>query len=151
MNIVLWILQVLIAVFMLWHGWLFLSPPPELVDIMNAEFAPWFRIFLGVAEVLAAIGLILPGVTRIMPRLTILAAVGLMIVTGSATVLHLTRGETSSAIMTAVLFVLLAFVAYMRWKVKPISARNSTNSEINSSSDTVNDFQKHIPSNDPNA
>ena len=80
MNIVLWILQVLLAVLFGWHGWLFLAPPPELVEIMNAEFAPWFRIFLGVAEWLAAAGLILPGVTRIMPWLTALAAAGLMIV-----------------------------------------------------------------------
>jgi len=99
------------------------APPAELVEIMNAQFAPWFRIFVGVAESLGAIGLILPGVTRILPWLTPLAAVGLMIVAGSATGLHLSRGETSSAIITAVLFVLLAFVAYMRWKIKPLPPR----------------------------
>ena len=142
MRIVLWVLQVLIGVFILWHGWLFLSPPPELVDVMNAQFAPWFRISLGVAELLAGIGLILPGVTRIMPWLIPLAAAGLMIVTGSATVLHISRGETSSAIMTAVLFVLLAFIAYMRWKVMPIPARSSRSSEINSSSDAENDLKE---------
>jgi uncharacterized membrane protein YphA (DoxX/SURF4 family) len=123
MNIALWILQVLLAAQFLFHGWLFVAPPPELVEIMNAEFAPWFRIFLGVAELLAAAGLILPGVTRILPWLTPLAAAGLMIVTASATVLHLSRGEIGSAITTAVLFVLVTFVAYMRWKVKPISPR----------------------------
>lgn len=122
-NIVLWILQVLLAAFMLWHGWLFLAPPPELVEIMNAEFSPWFRMFLGVAEVLAAAGLVLPGVTRILPWLTPLAAAGLMIVLSSATVLHLSRGETESAITTAVLFGLVTFVAYMRWMVKPIPTR----------------------------
>ncbi len=123
MNIALWILQVLLAAMFLWHGWLFIAPPAELVEIMNAEFAPWFRIFLGVAELLAAAGLILPGVTRILPWLTPLAAAGLMIVTVSATVLHLFRGEIGSAISAAVVFVLVTFVAYMRWKVKPISPR----------------------------
>jgi uncharacterized membrane protein YphA (DoxX/SURF4 family) len=123
MNIALWILQVLLTVQFLWHGWLFVAPPPDLVDIMNAEFVPWFRIFLGVAELLAAAGLILPSATRILPWLTPLAAAGLMIVTGSATVFHLFRGEISNAIFTAVLFVLVTFVAYMRWKVKPISPR----------------------------
>lgn len=137
MNIVLWILQVLLAVQFLFHGWLFLSPPAELVDIMNAQFAPWFRIFLGVAEWLAAIGLILPGITRILPWLTALAAAGLMIVMASATVLHLTRGETSSAIMTAVLFVLVTFVAYMRWKVKPIAARTSRPLETSTAAENV--------------
>jgi len=121
MNIVLWILQVLLAAEFVFHGWIFLFPPADLVDIMNANYAPWFRIFLGVAEWLGAAGLILPGLTRMMPWLTPLASLGLMIVTGSATVYHLSRGETSSAIMTAVLFVLCAFVAYMRWRVKPIT------------------------------
>jgi len=125
MNIVLWILQVLLAVLYAWHGSLFLAPPAELVDIMNAEFSPWFRIFLGVAEWLAAVGLILPGVTRIMPWLTALAAAGLMIVMSSATVVHLSRGEIESAISAAVLFGLVTFVAYMRWKVRPILPREN--------------------------
>ncbi len=123
MNIVLWILQILLAAQFLFHGWLFVNPPAEFVDIMNASFAPAFRIFLGIAELLAGIAMILPGLTRIMTWATPLAALGLMIVTASASVLHLTRGETSSAVITAILFVMSAFVAYMRWKVKPLLAR----------------------------
>ncbi len=123
MNIVLWVLQVLLAAEFVFHGWIFLFPPAELVEIMNANFNPGFRLFLGVAEWLGAAGLILPGATRILPWLTSLAAVGLTVVVGSATVLHLSRGEISSAIITAVIFVLCAAVAYMRWKVKPISPR----------------------------
>jgi len=46
-----------------------------------------------------------------------------MIVTGSASAFHLSRGETGNAIFTAVLFVLVTFVAYLRWKVKPLAAR----------------------------
>jgi putative oxidoreductase len=123
MNITLWILQVLLAAQFLFHGWLFLSPPTELVDIMNANFSPVFRIFLGIAEVLAGIALIVPGITRMMPWATPLAAAGLMIVSGSASVFHLLRGETSSAITTAILFIICAFVAYMRWRVKPLPER----------------------------
>lgn len=123
MNIALWVLQVLLAAMFMWHGWLFISPPAELVDIMNAAFGQGFRMFLGIAEILAAIGLVLPGATRILPWLTPLAAAGLMIVTASATILHLSRNELSSAITTAILFVLLTVVAYMRTKVKPIPAR----------------------------
>jgi hypothetical protein len=81
------------------------------------------RLFIGVAELLAAAGLILPGLTRILPKLTALAAAGLMVVMISATVLHLSRGEGSSAITAAVLLVLVTLVAYMRWKVIPIAAR----------------------------
>ncbi len=104
-------------------GWLFVAPPAELVEIINSDIGPRFRIFIGVAELLAAAGLILPGVTRILPWLTPLAAAGLMMVMGSATVFHLFRGEIGSAISATVLFVLVTLVAYLRWKVKPISPR----------------------------
>jgi uncharacterized membrane protein YphA (DoxX/SURF4 family) len=124
MNIVLWILQVLLAIYFLFHGWIFVAPPANMVEEMNAGFAPWFRIFIGMAELLAAAGLILPSLTRILPWLTPLAAAGLMTVTISATILHLSRDEIEYAITPAVLFVLLTFVAYMRWKVKPIPPRN---------------------------
>lgn len=123
MNIVLWILQILLAVQFLFHGWLLVAPPAEFVEAMNAAFSPTFRVFLGVAELLAGIAMLLPGMTRIMTWATPLAALGLMIVTASASVLHITRGETSSAIMTAVLFIMATFVAYMRWRVKPLPTR----------------------------
>src|SRR5262249_1102437 len=123
MNIVLWVLQILLAIAFFAHGWLLLSPPLELVDLLNSLIPPAFRIFLGVGEVLAAVGLIVPGVTRIQPWLVSCAAAGLLPVMIGATVLHIRRGEVSSAITTACLFVLLAFVAYMRWKVKPILSR----------------------------
>jgi hypothetical protein len=94
-----------------------------MLQQMATVMPDWFRLFLGVAEVLAAIGLTLPGITRIQPGLISLAAAGLMIVMVGATVLHSTRGETSSAITTALLFVLLTCVAYFRWKVRPIAPR----------------------------
>ncbi len=123
MNIVLWILQVLLAAAFLAHGGFMVAPPASMVDMINAQLGSGFRLLIGVAEVLAGIGLILPGLTRILPWLTALAAAGLMIVMASATAMHSMRGETSSAITSAVLFVLVTMVAYMRWKVKPIAAR----------------------------
>jgi hypothetical protein len=90
---------------------------------MNAAINPAFRLFIGVAEVLAAIGLTLPGFTRIRPWLVPAAAAGLMIVMIGAVILHVKRGEVSSAITTAILLALLTFVAYMRWKVRPILPR----------------------------
>jgi len=125
MNIVLWVLQALLAMAFLAHGWLFLSPPAELVEQMNASLPRWFQLFLGVAEVLAGVGLILPGLTRIRPRLVIYAAVGIMIVTVSATVFHIARGEISSAAITLVLFGIAAFVAYARHRVVPIAGRDT--------------------------
>jgi uncharacterized membrane protein YphA (DoxX/SURF4 family) len=122
MNILLWVLQVLLAVAFFLHGGLFLFPSAEMAAMMNATIPPAFRLFLGVAEVLAAIGLILPGILRVQPWLIAAAAAGLMVIMVGATILHATRGEISSAITTACLFVMLTFVAYMRWRVKPIVA-----------------------------
>ncbi|MEZ4614825.1 MAG: DoxX family protein [Caldilineaceae bacterium] len=125
MTITLWTLQVLLAVAFAAHGWLMVAPPAELLQIMNEELGVAFRLFIGVAELLAAVGLILPGLTRILPGLTALAAAGLSIIMVCATVLHASRGETSSAITTAILLVLTLFVAYMRWRVSPIRSRQS--------------------------
>jgi hypothetical protein len=123
MNIVLWVLQVVLAAAFFAHGWLLLAPPAELVDQMNASLPRWFQVFLGVAEVLAAAGLILPGLTRILPWLVIWAAGGIIIVMVSATIYHIARDEMSSAVITAVLLAMAAFVAYMRYRVMPIRAR----------------------------
>ena len=123
LNIALWALQVLLAAVYVAHGWLMVSPPAELLALMNEQLGVGLRLFIGVAELLAAAGLILPGITRILPGLTALAAAGLMIVMSSATVLHIYRGETASAVSAAVLFVLVTIVAYARWKVQPIAAR----------------------------
>jgi uncharacterized membrane protein YphA (DoxX/SURF4 family) len=128
MNAVLWVLQVLLALAFFAHGVLFLFPPAEMAQQMAAVIPRWFQLFLGIAEVLAAIGLTVPGVTRIRPWLISWAAAGLMIVMVGATVLHTSRGEISSAITTAVLFVLLTGVAYLRWKVLPISSSRGRSS-----------------------
>ncbi len=123
MNITLWVLQVLLALAFLAHGLLMISPPADIAAQMNAVLPRWFSLFIGIAEVLAAAGLTLPGLTRIQPWLVTWAAAGIMIVTASATVFHLVRGEISSAATTLVLFVLATFVAYMRHRVLPIAAR----------------------------
>ena len=123
MNIVLWILQVLLALAFAAHGWMFLFPSPEIAALMNETLPRWFQVFLGVAEVLAAVGLTLPGLTRILPAAIVWAAVGIMIVMISATILHLVRSEFSSAGITFVLLLMATYVAYMRHKVMPIRAR----------------------------
>jgi uncharacterized membrane protein YphA (DoxX/SURF4 family) len=123
MNVLLWVLQGLLAAAFLAHGLMLLFPPADVVEAMNATMSPSFRLFLGVAEVLAAIGLTLPGITRVLPWLVPCAAAGVMIVMISATVLHVARNEVSSTIITAILLVMASVVAYMRWKVMPITPR----------------------------
>ena len=123
MNILLWVIQILLALAFFAHGLLLLFPPAAIVAQMNATLPRWFQLSLGVAELLAAVGLTLPGLTRIQPWLVSYAAAGIMIVMVCATVFHLSRGELSSALTTAVLLVMATFVAYMRWRILPIRAR----------------------------
>lgn len=130
MNIMLWILQVLLAAAFAAHGWMLVSPPPELLPVMNEQLGVAFRLFLGVAEIAGAIGILLPAMTRKLPWVTPLAAGCLAFVVASATVLHLSRGETSSAVTTAILFLLAGFVAYARWRVRPITARSGSRSAV---------------------
>jgi hypothetical protein len=125
MNILLWVLQALLAAAFFAHGVLFLNPPPDVAALMNESLPRWFQLFLGVAEIAAAVGLILPGLTRIMPGLVVWAAGGIVIVMVSATVYHVVRDEMQSAVVTALLLAMAAFVAYMRLRVLPIRARRA--------------------------
>ncbi len=123
MNALLWVLQVLLAAAFFAHGVFLLHPPASMLSLLNSEMPYAFRIFLGVAEVAAAFGLTLPGITRILPWLVPCAAAGIMIVMISATIFHMSRGELSSAMTTLILLTMATFVAYMRWKVMPIAPR----------------------------
>ena len=123
MNILLWVLQIVLALAFLAHGGMLLFPPAAIVEQMNATLPRWFQLFLGVAEILAAVGLTVPGLTRIQPWLVFWAAAGIMIVMICATVFHLMRGEVSSAATTLALLAMATCVAYMRWRVLPIRPR----------------------------
>ena len=126
MNRWLWVLQVLLAIVFLAHGLMMLFPPESIVEQMNASLPRWFQVFLGVAEVAAAVGLTLPGLTGVLPALVPAAAVGIMIVMVSATAFHLMRAEWSSAVITFVLLLMASYVAYMRWSVAPIQVRRAS-------------------------
>jgi uncharacterized membrane protein len=79
-----------------------------------------FLRFLGVVEVLGGIGLILPALLRIRPGLTPLAAAGLVIIMIGATATTLMVGERAAAVISLVVGLLAAFVAYGRWRLAPI-------------------------------
>jgi putative oxidoreductase len=125
MNMLLWVLQALLALAFFAHGVMMVVPPAEVAAQLNATLPRWFQLFIGVSEVLAAVGLVLPGLTRVLPWLVSWAAVGIIVVMVSATVFHLVRGEVTSAVTTLILLVMAAFVAYMRSHVLPIGARRA--------------------------
>jgi uncharacterized membrane protein YphA (DoxX/SURF4 family) len=86
----------------------------------------WFLRFIGVAEVLGALGLILPRLLRIRPGLTPLAAAGLVIIMIGATVITLETDAVLIAVMPAAVGRLAAFVAYGRWRLRPHGAPGGT-------------------------
>jgi len=121
MNTLLWVVQVVLAFAFLAHGLLFLFPPEAVRKVKKQLPLPaGFMRFIYVAEVLAAFGLILPGLTGILPWLTPLAATGLVPIMGGAVVFHLSRREMAPALVTAVLFALAVLVALTRWFVIPL-------------------------------
>ncbi|HWQ13416.1 MAG TPA: DoxX family protein [Roseiflexaceae bacterium] len=108
------------------YGWTYVLLPGSAAPmIASLGLHPAFRVFIGLAELCAAAGLIRPGLTRIRPELTALAAAGLMIVMASAAIFHLMRGEIPMVIFTLVLLALVTIVAYGRWKRAPLRAGTS--------------------------
>ena len=79
MNLALWIIQGLLALLFLFSGGVKLVIPTDQLVKQAPQFSALFLRFIGVCEVLGAVGLILPRLLRIRPGLTPLAAVGLVI------------------------------------------------------------------------
>jgi hypothetical protein len=117
-TVLLWIIQGLLALLFLFTGGMKLVMPIEAMT-KDIQLPGLFLRFIGVAEVLGAIGLILPGLLRIRPGLTPLAAAGLVIIMVGATVLTLKSEGAALALIPLAVGILLAFVAYSRWKMAP--------------------------------
>jgi hypothetical protein len=130
MTYVLWIVQGLLALLFLFIGGIKLVLPIEVMtEQMPVPLPGPFLRFIGVAEVLGAVGLILPWLLGIQPGLTLLAAAGLVIIMTGATVLTLAGvvpGGVAGALIPLVAGLLSAFVAYGRWRLTP--HRGSTGS-----------------------
>jgi DoxX-like family len=119
MNRALWIVQGLLACLFLFSGGMKLVLPLEKL-VGPVPLPGLFMRFLGMAEVLGALGLILPGLLRIRPGLTPLAAAGLVIIVTGATVITLVGGDVKMALIPLVTGLLAAFVAYGRWRLAPL-------------------------------
>ncbi|MBA3331289.1 MAG: DoxX family protein [Actinobacteria bacterium] len=119
MTYLLWIVQVLLALLFLFTGGMKLVLPIEELTAQTPLPGPFVR-FIGVAEVLGAIGLILPGLLRIRPGLTSLAAAGLVIIMIGATVITPMVMDAALALIPLVVGLLAAFVAYGRWRLAPL-------------------------------
>lgn len=118
MTRALWVVQGLLAALFLFAGVMKLVLPIEEMT-GQMPLPGLFLRFIGVVEVLGALGLILPGLLGIRPGLTPLAAAGLVIVMIGATVLGLAGGDVAMALIPLAVGLLAAFVAYGRWRLAP--------------------------------
>lgn len=120
MNILLWITQIVLALLFLFAGGTKLVLSSETLASMgspNQVVLPvWFIRFIGVAEVLGALGLILPGALRRQQHLTALAALGLTIIMIGAVVVTIIGDGLKMAIMPLIVGLLCGLVAYARMK-----------------------------------
>jgi len=122
MTYALWIVQGLLALLFLFAGVAKLIMSVEEMT-KDVQMPGAFLRFIAVAELLGAIGLILPGLLRIKPGLTPLAAAGLAIIMIGATVVTMTYMGVAMALLPLVVGLLAVFVAYGRWRVAPQEAR----------------------------
>jgi uncharacterized membrane protein YphA (DoxX/SURF4 family) len=125
MNVAVWVVQILLALAFGMTGFMKITQPREKLQANMKwveDFAPNTVKGIGTLEALAAIGLILPFLTGILPILTPLAAAGLVLVMVGAIITHIRRGEAPFTVVNLVLLLLAAFVVYGRFVAVPYGA-----------------------------
>jgi hypothetical protein len=120
-SALLWTVQILLAALFLFAGGMKLVVPIAALEAQSGMSGEFLR-FIGLAEFLGALGLVLPGLSGIRPRLTPLAAAGLVIIMIGATALT-ASGGVAPAIVPAVIALLALFVMWGRTAVAPHSHR----------------------------
>ena len=128
LHITLWIAQLLLAAMFLMSGFMKVAQPIDQLSQMlpwTAQVPEALVRFIGIAEILGAVGLIFPSLFRIQPKLTPMAALGLAVVMLFAVFFHVSRGETPAIGMNFVLIAIAAFIAWGRFKKAPIASKAS--------------------------
>lgn len=128
LRIGLWIAQVLVAFMFCSAGYMKLTTPiPELSAMMpwTGQYSATFVRTIGLVDLAGGLGILLPALTRILPGLTVLAALGGVVLQVFAIVFHLSRGEAMMVPLNFVLLALCAFVLWGRARRAPIAARRA--------------------------
>ena len=123
MKLAVWVVSGLLALGFLGTGAMKVFPPEADVAALAEGVPVVLMRIAGVAEIIGALGLILPAATRIMPILTPLAASGLVVTMIGATIANLVIGEYASIVQTIIFGALAAFVAWARfgpYAVEPV-------------------------------
>lgn len=125
MNVILWISQAFLSLIFIWAGAMKLF---QLIDKL-AEMWPWTAdnrglvIFTGILDIVTGIGLILPALLRILPKLTVVAAFGTILLMISASIYHISRGEASQIGANIIFGLIAIFIAWGRLKKAPILSK----------------------------
>lgn len=128
LTIALWIAQVLVALVFIAAGFAKLTTPiAELSRTMQwtGQFPEGFVRFIGAVDLAGGLGILLPSLTRILPRLTVAAALGCVVLQVFALTFHLWRGEAMLTPLNIVLLSLSAFVLWGRAVKAPIAPRGA--------------------------
>jgi putative oxidoreductase len=126
MNVFLWIAQILISGSLLWAAYLKLIQPIKQLEMMwpwTGDIAPTFVRLTGIIDLFGALGIILPSLLCFKPKLTPIAAIGIVLLMISASIFHICRGEGSQIGFNIVFALIAAFVAYGRLKFVPIQSK----------------------------
>jgi uncharacterized membrane protein YphA (DoxX/SURF4 family) len=124
MNIALWIVQIVLAIAFALSGVVKVTQPKEKLAAKMGwvdDFSETQVRGIGVLELLAAIGLIVPAAIKVLPALTPLAAVGLVLIMLGAAATHLRRHEPQLIGVNVVLLLLAVVVVVGRFVTNPIS------------------------------
>jgi hypothetical protein len=126
LRIGLWIAQALIFFVFTSAGLVkLLTPIPQLAAMMpwTGEHSEAFVRVIGLIDLAGGIGILLPALTRILPRLTVSAALGCTVLQVIAIVFHVSRGEAAVTPLNLVLLALSLFVLWGRARKAPIASR----------------------------
>lgn len=125
MNILLWIIQIVLALLFLFAGgtkfWFTIEEMRKMGSPNQILLPGLFIRFIGLCEILGALGLVLPGLLRIKPHLTVLAAIGLTIIMIGAAVVSAMGDGLAAAVPAVIIGLLCAFVAYGRTSLRPFN------------------------------
>ena len=126
LHLALWVVQALLCLtFVGGAAWKLLTPIPELAAKMPwaGQVSPSFLRGTALVDLAGGLGILLPSVTRIQPRLTVLAGIGCALLMVLAIVFHVSRGEVANTPFNFVMLALATFVAWGRWRRAPIVPR----------------------------
>ncbi len=127
MNILLWVLQILLALYNIVGGIYLVNNYDQVANAwaLNALPKPAWTVLV-VLQILFAFGLVLPGAVRVLPKLTLISAAGLAAISLLGIALYDAYAGFPGILWGVVPAILAAFAAYKRWRNLPPPKRQGS-------------------------